>query len=1008
MGLADVNGFCGLPEFRRAAAEEGLKPVTALHLAWKGRGLLTAYCLDHRGYQLLNLLLTELSWQERRERGGPVPPFPFELSGEEAFDPLRFFLHQGWRGLALASQHPDVLALLASRTGENLFAALYYGRPFAALHRWARQRGIPCLALNDAVYLRPPQRRLYTLLRAIDENCGMDRLDPSELIDDSHFWADETALEGFFSALPGAVENQRRLAAEAAADLLPRTYVFPRFEGLSDRQAREKLRALCRAGAQRRYGSSCRDGGGVSPAQVEKRLAYELDIIFRKEFAGYFLVVHDIVSRFPRTCGRGSSAASIVSYLLGITHVDPLKYNLFFERFLHMGRQDPPDIDVDFPWDEREQALAYVFRRYAGRAGMVADHVTFSHRSSLREAARGFGLGEKEIGHISRQWRRSRYGEVPMGGEGQAPPGDIPDYLIRAAAALRGLPRHLGTHPGGVVITPEPLYHYTHLFPSGTGVPVIPWEKDGAEESGLVKIDLLGNRSLGVLRDSLEMVNLKREAQGLSGLTWEGFSPLEDRATRRFIETGDTLGIFYVESPATRQLLKKMGRGDYEHLVIASSIIRPAANRWIGEFIRRLRGGGYEPLPAPVEETLRETRGIMVYQEDVARVAMAAAGFSAVEADGLRKILSKKDRHLRLESYRLRFLQGTRGRGIPEAQGGLLWEGILSFEGYSFCKAHSASYAQVSYRLAWLKLHYPLEFFTAVINNGGGFYSRQVYLNALRRQGFSLLPPDVNRSALAYRTEEGALRVGLGQLKEVPREFLCRLLNDRSLRGDFRDLSDLFLRLQPRFPEMRVLIRSGALDGVAGGLSRPQIFWLYYHRSRILENCLFPVPVGGAEGGFPDSGGVTAGFPPLEEYSEERKIADEAEHLQLILSRHPLDLYASQISGLSARLGGAVVDSRSLSERAGKKVWIAGSLVTEKETRTKSRQIMCFVSFEDPHGIFETVFFPDVYGKYAALLMEEPAFLIEGTVEEDFGIFQLEVTRLFSLSNPGSSGLPGG
>lgn len=244
---------------------------------------------------------------------------------------------------------------------------------------------------------------------------------------------------------------------------------------------------------------------------MEKRLAYELSIIGRKGFSGYFLVVHDIVSRFPRTCGRGSSAASIVSYLLGITHVDPLKYNLFFERFLHMGRKDPPDIDVDFPWDEREQALAYVFKRYAGHAGMVADHITFSYRSCLREAARGHGLGEAEIEDLSRSWRLNRFGG-DNDGEGKP----LPDYLLRAAAALKGRPRHLGTHPGGVVITPEPIYNYACLLPSGTGVPVIPWEKDGAEESGLVKIDLLGNRSLGVLRDSLEMVNAVRSGQGLS------------------------------------------------------------------------------------------------------------------------------------------------------------------------------------------------------------------------------------------------------------------------------------------------------------------------------------------------------------------------------------------------------------------------------------------------------------------------------------------------------------
>jgi DNA polymerase III alpha subunit len=287
-----------------------------------------------------------------------------------------------------------------------------------------------------------------------------------------------------------------------------------------------------------------------------------------------------------------------------------------------------------------------------------------------------------------------------------------------------------------------------------------------------------------VLRDTLGEVNRRRGAGSLeltrgarslrqAELTWEGREALEDGPTRALIASGRTLGIFYVESPATRQLLQKMRAGDYERLVIASSIIRPAANRWIREFVKRLHGAPYRPLTPRLERTLEETCGIMVYQEDVSRVVIDAAGFSAGEADQLRKILSKKDRELRLPDFRERFFRGGSERGVPARDLQLVWEMILSFEGYSFCKAHSASYALVSYKLAHLKRYYPLEFFTAVINNGGGFYSRQTYVNEVRRLGFPILPPEANASALDYTVERtaqaGALRVGWGSCGTCPR-----------------------------------------------------------------------------------------------------------------------------------------------------------------------------------------------------------------------------------------------
>ncbi|NOY09408.1 MAG: DNA polymerase III subunit alpha, partial [Spirochaetes bacterium] len=321
------------------------------------------------------------------------------------------------------------------------------------------------------------------------------------------------------------------------------------------------LKSLCTAGINFRYP----DASKPERAKVILRLNYELSIIGEKGFSSYFLVVHDIVSRYSRTCGRGSSASSIVSYLLGITHVDPVKYNLFFERFLNRSRKDPPDIDVDFPWDERRETLEYVFKTYRGHSGMVADHVTFGPRSSLREPAKALGFPEEEIKRFVRYLRLGKTDKLP-------------GYLLRISGRIRGFPRHMGTHPGGVVITPEEITNYTHIQPSPLGYPLTAWDKDSTEDAGLVKIDLLGNRSLAVLRDVIELVNREAEktaddtgrkrgkpAEGAvkGPVKWNTFNPLENAETAKMLARGDTIGIFYVESPATRQLLKKMKKGDF-------------------------------------------------------------------------------------------------------------------------------------------------------------------------------------------------------------------------------------------------------------------------------------------------------------------------------------------------------------------------------------------------------------------------------------------------------------
>ncbi|MFP4562352.1 MAG: PHP domain-containing protein [Spirochaetia bacterium] len=972
-GLADINNLYGAVRFIAAARREGIKPIIGAAIEYREEYLFTAYCLSKRGFGRLNRLLTSLFM-------------------EEDLDPAAFLLEEGWEGLAIISPRRDVLSRLITaeraRTGSassrapGIYAALFYGVPFRSPAAWAAERRIPVCAVNGGVALDRGDPALYRLLRAIDRCTTVDRLagEPGGgNLEDKDRIVDAEEMERFFSAVPEALENAARIAAGCEADLLPEGYVFPRFQGLCEKEAFGRLKSYCLAGIDRRYGpAEGRVGGAVAPrAAVRERLRYELDIVCRKRFAGYFLVVHDIVSRFPRTCGRGSSAASIISYLLGITHVDPLKHNLFFERFLNMGRTDPPDIDVDFPWDERDRVLAWVFETYRGRAGMVADHVTFGPRSCYREPAKAFGMTEEEIGRIV---RAVRLGDTE----------EVPPYVVRAARRLRGIPRYIGMHPGGVVITPGPITDYTHLqISTGTGLPVIAWEKDAAEDAGLVKIDLLGNRSLGVLRDCIELIT-RNPVPPDPPVQWESFDPLDDTATRELIEAGNTLGVFYVESPATRQLLHKMGHGDFERLVMASSIIRPAANKFIRMFVSRLKGEPYRPLHPLIADTLAETKGIMVYQEDVARVAIAVAGFDPAEADRLRKTLSKKDREYRLKGFRKCFFEGGAKKGVPGAVLEQLWDMILSFDGYSFCKAHSASYALLSYRLAWMKRHYPLEFFTAVINNGGGFYSASVYLNEVRRLGYPILPPDVNRSCMGHTAEygrpgagNGAFRLGLSRLSEVPREFSQRLLAERKKNGSFTDFSNFLRRTDPPLGVLRYFIRSGALDSIAGGLSRPELFWAFFHRAE--ETALFGLPP------VPASVG---------DYSDRTKLVDELKTLGVLISLHPLTVFESAVEELTA--GGSYpprVRSREVREHIGERISIAGILVTGKEVRSRTKRSMGFLSFEDPQGIFETVLFPEAYERLLPTVEGGAAFFLIGTVEEEFDTCIINVRELIPLRN---------
>lgn len=984
--------------------------------------------------------LTEESFLSRRT--ALEPSLRGELradSGRPAFS-LFHALCEDRRGLVVLSPDTAFIEALARASGpRNLGVALYPFGPQRERIRFSRRTGIALVAVAPVYFLDPEDHAFHRFLRAVALCTKLDRVPAGQTAPGwAWFQGPERWTERYLHC-PEALRGMERVSERCRMDKPPwDSWVFPCYGGLCEEEAFALLERKARAGALARYGSD-----GATSKAVEERLRRELDLIRAKGFASYFLVVEDIVKRFPITCGRGSAAASLVSYCLGITHVDPIRHDLFFERFLNEGRADPPDIDVDFPWDERDAVLSYVLDKYGPeRCAMVANHVGFGLRAAIREAAKVYGVPEDEIQDKLRNLRffwdpsfeRERLERDPAL-RGRFLKEPWPE-ILGWATRLEGMPRHLSVHCGGVVVTPDPLPERVPVERAAKGVPVIQWEKDGAETAGLVKIDLLGNRSLAVIRDTLERLRAGRtmrkdgsvngeggngvgadqdeapedgetaEARGGGGcgggmaddgvesrrsnrvlLSYGSFDPVDDPATQAMLARGDTVGVFYVESPAMRQLLKKTGRGDFAHLVVLSSIVRPAANEFIREYVRRDRGGAYEPLHPLLESILEETHGILCYQEDVSRVAMALAGFDAVQADELRKILSKKHRHRRLADLRGRFFEGAAARGVPLPVVEEVWRMILSFQGYSFCKPHSASYAMVSFKSCYLKAHHPAEFMAAVLSNQGGYYTTQAYLSEARRMGLELLPPDVNQSEYAYTGEGRSVRVGLMQLKGVRRESLGALLEEREQRGPFLSLEDLLRRTEIDPSDARILVKAGCLDSVAGGRTRPEMLWQILAWEGTGTRAAFRAAGRAAPEGLFDE---TFEPPRVAPYDEVTRLRHEMETLGVLVSRHPLELFRPWIERFP------VVPAARLAEYAGRTVLTAGWFVTAKTVLTRKDEPMEFVSFEDTTALYETTFFPRAFDRFSVLLAPTKPFILRGRVEEDFGAVSLTVEEVLA------------
>jgi error-prone DNA polymerase len=1015
LALTDTNGVYGLVFFLQIAKEVGIQTIVGSELATEDhRAVLLAK--NHEGYANLCRIISDRHCHQ-------------------GFD-LILSLKARRQGLIILSDDFRLLKALKRESKEDLFVEMSPGYNMHKCYAFSRDSKIPPLATNRVYLITKEQFRLHQLLRAVALNTKLSRLTYSDTCRPHNILNSPQDMMDQFPHVPHAVLNTLEVANACLSDWNLSQIIFPHFERMTDEEAYQRLYRATMDGCRRRYGTITR--------VVRNRVEHEMKIIKEKNFAHYFLVVADMTKRAVRSCGRGSAAASIVSYALEITHVDPIKHNLFFERFLNLGRMDPPDIDIDFAWDERDQIMDYVFAKYGNRrAAMVANHNTFGARSAIREVAKVFGLTEAEINHVTRRigfgWRLR---QVWRDLKNHPKMRDIEfkkpwDEILRTAAQLEDHLNHLSVHCGGLVVVPDEIRRYCPVEISANGVQVLQWEKDSVEDSGLVKIDILGNRSLAVIRDALALVE-QNSGLRIDYATW---NPIDDPKTVEIFYRGDTFGVFYFESPATRQTLVKVGSGftleeylqeDHFHLnVVVTSIIRPASNPSIRTWVSRLHGQAWNPPHPLLRPVLEETLGVMVFQEQLSQAAIHLAGFDPAEADTLRKVVSKKHKEKKLRDFQTHFEQGARRRGVSRKTIEEVWQMMMGFDGYSFCKPHSASYTLVAYKSAFLRAHYPAEFMASVISNGGGYYSPLGYLSEAKRMGLKILPPDINQSEIKYTGREKEIRVGFMQLKDLAQEAKEAIIHERSKHGPFISLADFMERTESHLhlQDIRVLIKAGCFDRIAHSIPRPGLVWqaLQFFDTPTLPSplslpfpdkiatqfCTTPLIQEGSQrqsrvihteprssmypaqlskiptlrrgkGRGRGNGNYSRKYVPAP-YPKNTMLKHEIETFGFLLSIHPIDRYNHMLKGLD------YVKARDLQAWVGKRVSTVGWMVTGKTVRTKDGDSMKFVSFEDPTGIYEAVFFPKVYHRYCNMLNGSRAYIIKGKVEEDFRAINIQV-----------------
>ena len=984
LALTDVNSLCGATAFHALACDAGITPIVGAELR-DGPRAVVALADAEVGYENLCRIITRIQCGPMG-RGECPPSIPIDDEGTPGhiFPPVpadwcQFDLADGLgpfsRGLHFIVAEADLAGRLLDsgidrgRLWLGVDPATQSSARLRALVDASANLDLPLAATGTTAFADGDDgdRAAARLLAAIRTGSTFDAVDAGELPHPRAALRPPGQIARELADLPQAVAGNQRLTEICSAwRLLPREPVFPAFACPGGLSAAAYLRRLCLSGMKWRYGRP-------SPAAV-RRMDRELALIQRMGFAEYFLVVWDIVQyargRGVPVAGRGSGASSIVAYLVGITNVCPLEFDIPFERFLHERREDFPDLDVDFCWRIRDDVIGYAFRRWGGdHVAMVSAHNTFQPASALRETAKAMGLSDRQVSRLDA--------------------GDLRDNpLLKRALDLSqriiGLPHLLSVHPGGIVIGRKSIDHYAPIQPSAKGVTITQYDKRGIEDIRLVKLDLLGNRSLSTIRWACDLI---RERTGES-IDVEALPPA-DAATLRTLRSADTVGCNQLESPAMRHLLKSLRPNHVRDVMKALALIRPgAAGIGMKEvFVRRHRGLDPPPRGHPrVDEILRDTGGVMLYEDDVMLVAAALMGETLPQGDRFRKAVQKcrdDDRRLALSRE---FLDRCRANGVAADYAKDLWVQMAKFNAYSFCRAHAASYAMLAYAVEWLKTHHPLEFFTAALNNNQSMYHPRVYVEQAKRRGIRFLRPNVNRSEAEFAPEADAIRVGLGCVSGLGPVGVADILRARRRGGPMASLTDLLLRTHLGREEARALILCGALDFT--GRSRPALMI----ELDLTLSARADLPRG-ARSLLPATPAVPE---TVGDYTDRRKYADERRILGLSTREHVMAVHREDLAGQ------VDTDSRHLPQKVGRCVRIAGMLEAHRTTRTQKGRTMRFLTLDDEYGLFEVTIFPGAGGHLQGRLDTYGPYVVSGKVDRQYDAITVTAEHVCACTTQGS------
>ena len=805
--------------------------------------------------------------------------------------------------------------------------------------------------------------KIHRLLRCIDLNIVLGKLEGKHCAKSTEQIYTPEELEQCFAPYPLILENTRQLLAACEIDLEAGSFNNRHtFTGnkLDDMKLLNKLAVN---GCKRRY--------GVRNRKAIERTMRELKVIDQLGYSPYFLITWDIV-RYAHTAGyhhvgRGSGANSIVAYNLYITDVDPMELDLYFERFINPHRSSPPDFDIDFSWDERDDVIDYVFKRYGKEhTALLATYNTFKGKSIIRELGKVLGLPKADVDIIVKQ---------PLASDKHHP---FAKHIFKYGSMIEGFPNYLSIHAGGILISEEPLNYHTALQMMPKGFPITHFDMYGAEDLGFHKYDVLSQRGLGHIKDSVTIIE---ENQGKAVDIHNVAAIKEDAGVKQQLRSGHCIGCFYIESPAMRGLLTKLSCDNYIHLVAASSIIRPGVSKsgMMREYIQRYHKPDSFTYIHPVfEEHLGETYGVMVYQEDVMKIVHHFAGLELDESDVLRRMMTgKKKQSDSFEKLRAKYFRNCKSRGYPDDLTMEVWRQIESFSGYSFCKAHSASFAVESFQSLYLKTYYPKEFMVAVINNFGGFYSTEFYVHEARMCGATINAPCINHSRYLTHIEGDDIYLGFIHIHSLEKRLAVRIIHERSDNGPYRSLQDFTSRIDIAKDQLDTLIRIGAFRFTH--LNKYELMW----EKNTVHNP--EVKINGSGHLFePESEDYQL---PVMEESEFEQAFDEIELLGFPLCS-PFDLLKTKFRG--ELLAG------QMKNHIGKTVRMVGYYVNRKNVMTVKKRLMNFGTWLDQDGkFFDTTHFPPSLARYP--FKGRGCYIIKGKIVEDFGFPSIDVTHMEKL-----------